>query len=86
MGVSARDLNDWADALGVDNDDDAQLAVVRLMKRAQMANDAARLLTRMLGDLPGGVHAKNATRYTEDVLNSLTYVAIGFDRHERGMH
>lgn len=86
MGASSRDLNDWADALDASNDDDARTAVVALMKNAQFAGDVARLLTRDLSDLPVAGAAKAASRSVDEVLSSLTYVAAGFERHERGTH
>lgn len=87
MGVSPRDLNDWADALNANNDEDAKLAVVDLMKKAMFASEAAQVLARHLSELPGvGDQARTARARLEDALGSLTYVAVGFDRHERGMH
>ncbi|MEV8373989.1 hypothetical protein AB0P21_14710 [Kribbella sp. NPDC056861] len=86
MGASSRDLDDWADALDVDNDDDAQALLAHLTKRAKFANDAARLLSRMLADLPDADRAKNAVRHTDDLIDALSLATPGFERHERGMH
>ena len=86
MGISSKDLDGWADALNASNDDDAKSAVVDLMKDAMFASDVARLLARNLSDLPVvGEQAKTARASLEDALGSLTYLALGFDRHERGM-
>jgi hypothetical protein len=85
MAASSRHLDDWATALNVDNDDDAKLAVDHLLKKAMFISDAARLLTRMLADLPPVNHAIQVTRSIDDAFDSLGYVADGFDRHDRGV-
>lgn len=85
MGASSRDLDDWAIALNVDNDDDAKLAVDQLLKKAMFVSEAGRLLARMLADLPPVTHAIQVTRSIDDAFDSLGYVSDGFDRHDRGV-
>jgi hypothetical protein len=86
MGASTRDLDDWADALSVNNDDDAQAAMARLLAKALFVSRTAHLLERSLADLPVGQDAKLAGRYIDEAGMCLVYAADGFKRHERGMH
>lgn len=85
MGMSKRDLDTWADALGVNNDDDALGALVSLMAKAEVTGDTALDLANQMVGLTEESHMTSAARCLDEAYVTLQLASRRFDRHERGI-
>ena len=82
-----RELNEWAQALGVTNDVDAMGALRRLMNELDEARSVLQRTTPVLADVPDAdaqLGAAGAMTAIENASAHLLQVERRFARHERG--
>jgi hypothetical protein len=92
MTVDGKQLNQWADALGVDNDADAIAAMHKLVDRAEALTEEIRRLWRTFPiEVSSGswadvlsTAASRAVTSMELTEDGLTTILTYFKRHERG--
>jgi hypothetical protein len=87
LTMSRRDLDVWARALGVENDDDATAVMGPWLDRLEVATRELGSLHRVMSKVPANFdlgRIRKAHALTDDTLVDLARVLSAFYRHERG--